>query len=401
MIRLLRISLDIFVTSIMPIVGWFLLGFFMNAKLINVFSLTYPMQFITHTLTAIFATGANISAYKDDNKNAINSGIIIGIITGAFVFVGLSLNIDRYILFMNMDVETYRVFGIYSIIQMYFQFVLSLILSKLYYREENKKANVISFSFNMINFIFLIGAAIITKSQIVTTITSLTAILIFIIIMLIKNLEKFKYSLNLLNCIKYDSVEVFTSINFFIIYLFGFSNSFQYGEKYVLAITFAALITDTQWDITSSISTVAKIDISKKHFDYKKHLKNAYILITILIGSIVVMSIALYNRYNTDIYVASVFIIGEIVNLILYPTYVIKICYLQLEYSALKTTIHKQTANFLRVIMSFLPTPFCTLIGQMISMTYQLIFTKITWDNNLKNKQSKTWNSIKYYEETV
>ena len=54
-----------------------------------------------------------------------------------------------------------------------------------------------------------------------------------------------------------------------------------------------------------------------------------------------------------------------------------KTYYLQLEYSALKTTIHKQIANILRTIMSFIPTPYCTLIGQLVSMFYQLIYTKI------------------------
>ena len=54
-----------------------------------------------------------------------------------------------------------------------------------------------------------------------------------------------------------------------------------------------------------------------------------------------------------------------------------KTCYLQLEYSAVKTTVHKQIANILRTIMSFIPTPYCTLIGQLVSMMYQLSYTKV------------------------
>ena len=57
---------------------------------------------------------------------------------------------------------------------------------------------------------------------------------------------------------------------------FGLSNALEFGEKYAIALNFVALITDTQWDAFDSISTVAKIDISKKKFNYKEHRKNAY-----------------------------------------------------------------------------------------------------------------------------
>ena len=163
--RLLRISLDILVTSIVPIAGWFLLGIILDANLINIFSLTYPIQFIMNTFKSIFSTGANISAYKDENKNVVNSGILLGIGLGAIIFGVIIINIDKYITFMNMDVDTYKIFGIYSIIQIYLQLVLQLILIKLYYKEENKKANKIAITFNLINFSTLIGAATITKNE--------------------------------------------------------------------------------------------------------------------------------------------------------------------------------------------------------------------------------------------
>lgn len=375
--RLLRISLDILVTSIVPIAGWFLLGIILDANLINIFSLTYPIQFIMNTFKSIFSTGANISAYKDENKNVVNSGILLGIGLGAIIFGVIIINIDKYITFMNMDVDTYKIFGIYSIIQIYLQLVLQLILIKLYYKEENKKANKIAITFNLINFSTLIGAATITKNEYLTCITSIFILLIYTIIIVIKNIEKFKFSINLAKWIKYDSVELFTSINFFIIYLFGLSNAFEFGEKYVLAITFSTLVTDMQWDITHAIGIVAKIDLSKRKFDYKEHLKNAYKLISMLIVSIIIMSLTMYNGYNTDLLITSIFILGEIFCFIMYPLYIIKTCYLQLEYSAVKTTVHKQIANILRTIMSFIPTPYCTLIGQLVSMMYQLSYTKV------------------------
>lgn len=375
--RILRISLDILVTSVVPIAGWFLLGIILGGNLINVFSLTYPIQFIMNTFKSIFSTGANISAYKDNNKNAVNSGILLGIVLGALIFGIIIFNIEKYISFMNMDINTYKIFGIYSIIQIYLQLVLQFILTKLYYKEENKKANKIAITFNLINFITLIGTAIITRDELITCIVSIFILLIYTIIIVIKNMENFKISINLARCVKYDSVELFTSINFFIIYLFGLSNAFEFGERYVLAITFSTLVTDMQWDVTHAIGIVAKIDLSKRKFSYKEHLKNAYKLISMLIASIIIMSLTMYNSYNTDLLITGIFILGEILCFIMYPLYTIKTYYLQLEYSALKTTIHKQIANILRTIMSFIPTPYCTLIGQLVSMFYQLIYTQI------------------------
>ena len=60
------------------------------------------------------------------------------------------------------------------------------------------------------------------------------------------------------------------------IFLFGLSNALEFGEKYANAITFVALITDTQWDVFYSISVCAQIDIAKKDFNYTQHIKNAY-----------------------------------------------------------------------------------------------------------------------------
>ena len=377
--RILRISLDMLITSIVPIASWFLLGMILDGNLINIFTLTYPIQFVMASLKSIFATGANISKYKNKNENATESGMMAGLVIGAVVFGLLVVNINKYIEFMEMDIGTYRTFAIYAILQMFLQYVLQLVLSKLYYNEENSKANKISITFNLISFVTLILMSLITKNQYVIIMVSLGFLFVYTTIILIKNIDKFKFSLNIFNCIKYDSVEFFTGLNFIIIYLFGFSNAFHFGENYVLAISFATLVTDMQWDICHAINTVAKVDISKKKFKYKEHLKNGLILDSMLSLSVIVATILLYKIYNVELNIALVFIGGEILNLLVYPVYIIKICYLQLEQSALKATVNKEVGNILRTAMSFAPTPYCTIIGQMLSMIYQLIFVKISW----------------------
>ena len=375
--RLLRISLDILVTSIVPILSWFLLGILINPNLINIFTLTYPIQFIMNILKSLFGVGANIYAYKENNKDAINSGIILGIIIGLLIFSLISINIDKYILFMGMNVDEYRIFGIYSVLQIYLQLILYLIINKLYYKEENKKSNKLCAIFNIINFLFLIIPAVYIKNQLVIILASLIPSTIIVIFILFKNIEKFKFSINIFKWIKYDSIELTTSIMFLLIFLFGLSNVFKYGENYALAISFVTLITDMQWDITHSIGTVARIDIVKNQFIYIEHLKNAFKLIGLILISILILFGILYPIYKSQLDITLNYLLIEIISFVCYPLYNIKLCYMQIEYSALKTTLNKQIANTIRFMLSFIPSPYCTGIGQLFSMIYQLIYSNL------------------------
>lgn len=387
--RLLRISFDTLLTSITPILGWFLLGILVDKNLINIFSLIYPMQFIISGIKSVFGTGANISAIRDKNKESIFSGIVIGSILGMLILGAVALNIDKYVSFMNMDVEIYKTFAIYAVIQMFLQLCLNLALCKLYYEGNNKKANKYSFGFNLINFGTLIIMSLITKKQVIIASISIISTSIFVIIMMLKIVERTKFKINLINCIKYDSVYLFAEISTFLIYLLGFKNSFDFGEKYILAISFSTLITDTQWDVSYAIKTVAQIDITKRKFSYKEHMQNSRKLIYILIASTFIMGMVLYPSYKVDI-VATLIITGiELISLYMYPIYITRLTYIQLEYSAIKATISKQIANILRICCAFIPSPFCTSIGLAISVIYQLTSTKyIIWKNKLNMEMS-------------
>lgn len=106
-------------------------------------------------------------------------------------------------------------------------------------------------------------------------------------------------------------------------------------------MTFIALINDTQWDTADAIVTANTIDISKNNFNYKEHRNNAYKLLMILFSTSLLMFVVLYNFYNLDFKITMIYFGFEIINFIIYPIYRIKTCYLQLEWSALKTTSNK------------------------------------------------------------
>lgn len=382
--RLLRISFDLSLLSFIPIISWFLLGIIVDKNLINIFTLTYPLQFIYYIIKSIFSTGANISKEKDKNKDAVMSGLILGTIVSIIIFTVILLNVDNYISFMNMDISTYKNFTIYSILQLFICLEFAMMQDKLYYEEKNKLANKHSLVFNLLNFILLIGTALITKNQIIIILTTLIPLAIYTLYIYIKNSNKFKFNINLLICIKYDSVELFNNIAFFLIFLFGLSNALEYGEMYATALTFIALITDTQWDTFDAIKEAATIDISKRKFNYIEHRNNAYKLLGILFGTSLMMFAFLFGFYDLDFKITMIYFSFEIVNFLIYPIYRIKTCYLQLEYSAFKITSNKIIASILRMFMSLLKTPFCTGIGQVCSSVYQFITVSIMFGHNFK-----------------
>ena len=379
--RLLRISFDLSLLSFIPIISWFLLGIIVDKNLINIFTLTYPLQFIYYIIKSIFSTGANISKEKDKNKDAVMSGLILGTIVSIIIFTIILFNVDNYISFMNMDISTYKNFTIYSILQLFICLEFAMMQDKLYYEEKNKLANKHSLVFNLLNFILLIGTSLITKNQIIIIATTLIPLAIYTLYIYIKNSDKFKFNINVLKCIKYDSVELFNNIAFFLIFLFG---SLDYGEMYATALTFIALITDTQWDTFGAIKEAATIDISKRKFNYIEHRNNAYKLLEILFGTSLIMFVLLYGFYDLDFKITMIYFSFEIVNFLIYPIYRIKTCYLQLEYSAIKITSNKIIASILRMFMSLLKTPFCTGIGQVCSSVYQFITVSIMFGHNFK-----------------
>ena len=355
------------------------------------FSLTYPLQFIWSILRAIFATGANINKEKDKQENAVLSGMTLGIIVGFIIFSLLVINIKDYIEFMNMDYDTYREFSVYTVLLLYIQLVFSFAIEKLYFESKEKLANKYMITFNLLYFVVLIDMALITKNKIQIITVTLVSLLTYTLIIMIKQYRKFKFEVYIVKWIKYESVSIVKDMFHFLTYLFGLSNAFEYGDEYVSAINFAALVTDTQWDAFTAVDTVCKIDISKGNFNYKEHRKNAYKLVGILLSSTFIMLIFSYRYYELNIGITLIYLSIEVVNFLLEPLYQIKTCYLQLvdKFEA-RITSNRIVASSVRTLASFLKTPFCTAIGQAFAMVEQFIVVNILFYRNFKINEDGT-----------
>lgn len=386
--KLLRIGFDLSLLSFVPILSWFLLGIIVDKNLINIFTLTYPLQFISYIIKSVFSTGANISKEKDKDENAVMSGLLLGTVISFFIFALILFNINNYISFMNMDVKIYKTFAIYSVLQLFISLEFTMIQDKLYYEEKNKLANIYSILFNLLNFVLLIGTSLITKQQGIIITVTLLPLFIFTLYIYLKNSNKFKFEINILNWIKYNSVELFNNIAFFIIYMFGLSNALEYGEIYGNALTFVSLITDTQWDTAEAITIASNIDISKSNFNYKTSRNNAYKLLLLLVGTSVIMFLLLFSFYDLNLKITLIYFSFELINFCMFPIYKIKTCYLQLEYSSLKTTSNKIISSILRMSVSLLKTPYCTGFGQICSSIYQFVTINVMFHNNFKVRKN-------------
>lgn len=377
--RLLRISLDTLLMSTMPIIMWILLGIILDKNISNVFTLTYPIQFVTTLLLSIFGTGPNVNAIKNKKQSLVDSNILLGGIVGLVITVILSINVDHYINFMSMDVQIYRVFCIYSFILMYLQLILQLICQKLYYLEKNKESNKLTITFNIINIICIVLLSYITRNQVISVIFTIIVDSAIIFYIILKNVKTFKLNFEVLKNVKYVSNDIFDRFGMFLIYFIGWKNTLEFGAIYLVAINFETLIADAQWDMSYSIQTAATIDSSKDKLNFKESLRNGHKLVGLLVTSTLIMGSVLYFYYKPVLWIVAIFVGVQIFDMFLSPRLWIKQQYCQINYSHKKTTFHECVKKVIRIVTSFLPTPFCTYIGQLMAMAYQFTVFNIVY----------------------
>ena len=374
--RLFSIGAGLFIFSIVPIASWLVLAIILgDSRISNVFSITYAMQFVWAILKYIFGSGANIRKEKENNSNAVYNSIFWGAIFSIVIFSIPLIFVDSYIHFFGQDVQFYKIYVFYSIFLLLLQTLFALILEKLYFEDRDKTANIHLFAFNLINFCTLILLCLIIKTTWVALLISLTVLVVYIIILYIKEFKKFKISFDFFKNIKYESANIASSFFMMLIYLFGFKNVFVAGEEYVLAISLSTLCTDAQWDTLGAISTIAKVDISKNRFDYKKQMRQSYFFSLIVMLSSLIMFFSLFSVYGVNLNIALIYLVFQFFDMILTPyTYILN-TFTQIEYSPTLNTISYLSFKVLRSLLSiFILSPFCTEIGQITQAILAFLF---------------------------
>ena len=385
--QLFQIGLDLALASLNPIISWFMLSLILDSRLINVFSITYPLQFVWLMLRDIFGVGANLVSIKVRNSKIVDAGIFTGLIFSGIIFGLVALNIDKFIIFMNADPSIYRDFCLYIALQLWIQLVFCIILDKLYYQDKNKIANKYSLTFNLLNFIVFIGASFLTKNSKIIISATLLTIFAFTLFVFIREVRRVSFRFNILRSIKINSMDFGENLILFFVYLFGIGKAFSFGEEYALAITFVTLITDIQWDVATAIQTKTKIDIAKKRMNFPKSYNNSYILIFVLILSSIIAFVSMKNFYDLNLGISIIFVVIEYLAFLLYPQYRLKLDFIQLKFSAKIATFIKSSAMAFRLLLViiFSPiTPFALSIAQVLAQLYQVIFVNLVFSRRYK-----------------
>jgi len=385
--QLFQIGLDLALASLNPIISWFMLSLILDSRLINVFSITYPLQFVWLMLRDIFGVGANLVSIKVRNSKIVDAGIFTGLIFSGIIFGLVALNIDKFIIFMNADPSVYRDFCFYIMLQLWIQLVFCIILDKLYYQDKNKIANKYSLTFNLLNFIVLIGTSFLTKNSKIIISATLLTIFAFTLFVFIREVRRVSFRFNILRSIKINSMDFGENLILFFVYLFGIGKAFSFGEEYALAITFVTLITDIQWDVATAIQVKAKIDTTKKRMNFPKSYKNSYALIFVLILSSIIAFVSMKNFYDLNLGISIIFVIIEYSAFLLYPQYRLKLDFIQLKFSAKIATFIKSSAMAFRLLLVivFSPiTPFALSIAQVSAQLYQVIFVNLVFSRRYK-----------------
>lgn len=372
--RLFRIGAGQFVFSFMPLLSWICLSFVLgDNRISNVFSLTYAIQFVYSVFVAIFGSGANIRKEKEKDNNATQNGMFWGTIFATIIFAIPLVFVDQFIVFFGQEVEFYKPYVIFAIALLYVQTLLAFVIQKLYFEDKEKLANIHLFSFNILQFVLLIGLSALLHNKKLALIITLLSVFIYVIVLFIWKFEKFKIDFKFYKNIKYESSTIITALFFLIIYLFGFKNAFSAGPEYLMALNLVSICTDSQWDALNAISTVAKVDISKDRYEYKKELKRGYCYTSILILSSIIMTLVLSYINKVSFLLVFAYLIFQVLDMLADPFVSIIDIYTQLNYSATINSILKFLTLLIRSIISVaLLSPFCTDIAQ-VSETIILI----------------------------
>lgn len=188
--RMCRLGVITIINSCIPILTWIILGIITEDKtLINIFSLTYSVQFLPHLLASAFVIGNIIGKEKNTiNKDSVFSGIIASNIVGLVMIIVSTVNIEYIMQFMGVTDIRYKNWLIYSLWLMFFTLALTETLNLLYFEGKDKEANKISLIFN---FIYCLGISIIykiTENEMISIVISLTLLGIFVYSILISKI---------------------------------------------------------------------------------------------------------------------------------------------------------------------------------------------------------------------
>ena len=153
-------------------------------------------------------------------------------------------------------------------------------------------------------------------------------------------------------------------------------------------MNFTTLITDMQWDVSYAVNSAATIDASKNKLNYKQSIANARKLTILLLFSIFIMGAVLYFSYKPSLWITALFLGTQIIDLCFSPKIWIRQQFIHINYSSEKNAFHRKIYALIRIIFSFVPTPFCTYLGQLVALFYEILVYDIYYNKKFYIKNN-------------
>lgn len=352
--NLLKISITDCLQSLLPILMWFVLGIvYGDTDYFNVFTLTYPFQFVWFLINSLVVVGAikyETKENKEDNNYAY-SAIIVSFIIFLAVIVLVALNIDK----ISPNTK-YNELYIYSLICLALDIIAVGICKVEQYNNNNKSAFNISVEYYTTRIILVAIVRLLINNKIQAIEITVMLLILYVIVLCTRKMKITHFYFNVFKGVKYQISESISSIAMFIIYFFGLQKVINGSEAFLVAYNICAMCTDTQWDILwSAIETNTSIEVCNGTYDknVKTLIKNSVLYSLLLLLSSLIMLAISYIITQYDIKAALIILMLECS---LFPYYALRYVYesyLMIEYSGIWLVIIPLIGYTIRTILSF------------------------------------------------
>ena len=384
--RVLQVAFSTLLGSIIPIAVWMVLGLIVDSSISQVFTITYPLQFIFSVILTYFGTGPCI--YKE--KHGIDTRfahLIYMILLGGALHVLLAVNVDTYLSFMKCTqvTPTQRLFVQYSILQLYLTGIFYITQEIRYFNNKESAATKYSIVFNALLFVPITLISL-TGNLIAAVVTSLLLLALFVLYSVFTVREATQWFISPIKVVKYICTSLSVDIMYFLIFAIGLSNMNNLNPVALVSYNFVTLITDTQWDTINALTTVTRVDISKGCFHKREGIKNGYKLLSILVCSIFVMSCG-YSIYGVELSMMLVMLGLELPGFLLSPLYKIQLVELELNHNPLISLSIRFSLCVLRVLLCLIPYTYMLSITALITTSLLTILSTVCL--RFCNKKSK------------
>lgn len=293
-IRLLKLDITTFLTSLSPILSLYILGGFIDKEIISVFGFTYAFQF----LWSMFSRGLNhpifLYAFKDIKNDKDKTMSIV--FSGCSVF--LLLEIIAYLLFLfyakqylillkvpNRLIDICYIYTIYAIAAIGLQVIDFMVFSYYEYTDRLEQNNKLGFLYALIRVGGALLYVFLNKSmtlhftlQLCILILPLTSFILIILLKMLSELKHYQiyFTWEFLKGFKYGTRDILKDILNTIGNFVGTRNTYLAGTatgangSTAFQYAFITTITDVQWDCNHEGGTLVSLDIASKPIKYNR-----------------------------------------------------------------------------------------------------------------------------------